>query len=133
MLHTITKILEIWIDINIDINIEISKVDLHTWIFTSRILRVALEVTLLTRIFSYKRLTSCSQKVENLINWEGPNNRAKGGELESLKKISEGTLIRDPRVGVTGKFKTKLKVINPFWRNVNFGLGTEINTPKLGI
>ena len=79
MLHTITKILEIWIDINIDINIEISKVDLHTWIFTSRILRVALEVTLLTRIFSYKRLTSCSQKVENLINWEGPNNSAKGG------------------------------------------------------
>ena len=37
MLHTITKRLEICIDINI----EISKVDHDTWTFTSRIFRLA--------------------------------------------------------------------------------------------
>ena len=43
MLHTITKRLEI----RIDINIEITEVDHYTWIFTSRIFRLALEITLL--------------------------------------------------------------------------------------
>ena len=43
MLHTITKRLEICIDISI----EISEVDNYTWVFTSRILRLALEVTFL--------------------------------------------------------------------------------------
>ena len=37
MLHTITKRLEICIDINI----EISKEDDNTWTFTSRIIRLA--------------------------------------------------------------------------------------------
>ena len=65
MLHTVTKRLEICIDINI----EISKVDHLTWLFASRIFRLALEIILqlsyLTSIFSYKWLTSFSQKVEN--------------------------------------------------------------------
>ena len=43
MLHTITKRLEICIDINI----EISEVDHYTWIFTSRIFRLALEIAFL--------------------------------------------------------------------------------------
>ena len=43
MLHTITKRLEICIDISI----EIIEVDHYTWVFTSRILRLALEVTFL--------------------------------------------------------------------------------------
>ena len=43
MLHTITKRLEICIDTSI----EISEVDHYTWVFTSRILRLALEVTFL--------------------------------------------------------------------------------------
>ena len=42
MLHTITKRLEICIDINI----EISKVDHLTWLFASRIFRLALEIIL---------------------------------------------------------------------------------------
>ena len=41
MLHTTTKRLEMCI------NIEISEVDHYTWIFTSRIFRLALEITLL--------------------------------------------------------------------------------------
>ena len=44
MLHTVTKRLEICIDINI----EISKVDHLTWLFASRIFRLALEIILLT-------------------------------------------------------------------------------------
>ena len=47
MLHTITKRLGIWIDINI----EISEVDHYTWIFTSRILRLVLEITFLLNKF----------------------------------------------------------------------------------
>ena len=43
MLHTITKRLEICIDISI----EISKVDHYTWIFTSRIFKLALKITFL--------------------------------------------------------------------------------------
>ena len=43
MLHTIAKRLEICIDISI----EISEVDHYTWVSTSRILRLALEVTFL--------------------------------------------------------------------------------------
>ena len=40
MLHTITKRLEICIDINI----KISEVDHYTWIFTSKIFKLALEI-----------------------------------------------------------------------------------------
>ena len=43
MLHVITKRLETCIDISI----EISKVDHYTWIFTSRIFKLALEITFL--------------------------------------------------------------------------------------
>ena len=43
MLHTITKRLEM----GIDINIEISEVDHYMWIFASRIFRLALEITFL--------------------------------------------------------------------------------------
>ena len=41
MLHTVTKQLEICIDLNI----EICEVDHCTWIFTSRIFRLALKIT----------------------------------------------------------------------------------------
>ena len=68
MLHTIRKRLEICTDINI----EISEVDHYLWIFTSRIFRLALEITfLLKSIFSYKWLMGYSHKVENLISGEG--------------------------------------------------------------
>ena len=40
MLHAITKRLETCLEINI----EISEVDHYTWIFTSRIFRLALEI-----------------------------------------------------------------------------------------
>ena len=43
MLHAITKRLETCLEINI----EISEVDHYTWIFTSRIFRLALEIAFL--------------------------------------------------------------------------------------
>ena len=63
MLHTLTKRLEICIDINI----EISEVDHCTWIFNSRIFRLILEINFyLKSIFSYKWLTNFSHKTEKL-------------------------------------------------------------------
>ena len=52
MLHTITKRLEICIDINI----EISEVDNYTWIFTSRIFRLALEITFLLKKYFFLQM-----------------------------------------------------------------------------
>ena len=68
MLHTITKRLEICIDINI----EMTEVDHYSWTFTSKIFRFALEITfLLNKYFSHKWFTSYSHKVENLISRGG--------------------------------------------------------------
>ena len=53
MLHTITKRLETCIDRNI----EISQVDHYTWIFTSRIFRLALEITFLLNKYSFLKMT----------------------------------------------------------------------------
>ena len=53
MLHTITKRLEICIDINI----EISEFDHYTWIFTSRIFRLALEITFLLNKYFFLQMT----------------------------------------------------------------------------
>ena len=85
MLHTmITKRLEI----RIDVNIEISEVDHYTWIFISRIFKLALEITFLLNKYFYLQmayeLLSQSRKVNN--QW-GPN---KSRGLENLKKISGG-------------------------------------------
>ena len=52
MLHTITKRLEICIDNNI----KISEVDHYTWIFSSGIFRLPLEITLLLQM-SYELLS----------------------------------------------------------------------------
>ena len=51
-MHTITKRLEIYIDINI----EISEVDHYTWIFTFRIFRLALEITLLLNRYFFLQI-----------------------------------------------------------------------------
>ena len=90
MLHKKTKRLEICININV----EISKVDHYTWIFTSRIFRLTLEITfLLNKYFSLQmayELLSQTYKVENLINWERKRRvpvRGRGLQM-SLKKIS---------------------------------------------
>ena len=52
MLHTITKRLEICIDIDI----EISEVDHYTWIFTSRIFRFALEIIFLLNKYFFLQM-----------------------------------------------------------------------------
>ena len=62
MLHTITKRLEICIDI------EISEVDHYTWIFTSRIFRLALEIFFLIKYFFLQRAYELLSQSRNLIN-----------------------------------------------------------------
>ena len=52
MLHTITKQLEICIDINI----EISEVDYYMWIFTSRFFRLALVITFLLNKYFFLQM-----------------------------------------------------------------------------
>ena len=95
MLHTITKKIEICIVINI----KISEVNHYTWIFTSRIFRLALEIYIfLNKYFSVLmayELLSQSRKLkrrEVLVRAEGLENFLK------KKKINGGTLIWDPRV-----------------------------------
>ena len=51
MLDTITKQLEIWFDINI----EIIEGDHYMWIFTSRIFRLALEITFCLNKYFFPR------------------------------------------------------------------------------
>ena len=71
MLHTITKRLEIYIDINIGI----SKVDHHTRIFTSRIFRLALEINVLLNEYFFLQmayeLLSQSRKLNKRGRGEG--------------------------------------------------------------
>ena len=78
MLHTI-------IEMCIDADVELSQANHYTWIFTSRIFRLALEITfLLNKYFSCKWLTSYSHKVENLIS-RGPNNSRGTGKFFEKK------------------------------------------------
>ena len=60
------------LEICIDINIEISTLDHYKWIFTSRIFRLALEITfLLNKHFFLQMAYELSLKVENLISGRG--------------------------------------------------------------
>ena len=83
MLHTI-------IEMCIEADVELSQADHYTWIFTSRVFRLALEITFLpNKHFSCKWLTSYSHKVENLIS-RGPNNSRGTGKF--LKKNKRGNV-----------------------------------------
>ena len=77
MLHTATK----WLEICISINIEISEVDHYTWIFTSRIFRLALEITFLLNKYFFLQMAYelLSQSIENSINERRGRRRQEGG------------------------------------------------------
>ena len=89
-MHTITKQLEIYIDINI----EISEVDHYTWIFNCRIFRLALKITFLPKKYFFLQMA-----YELLSQGRKFNNRGvliRAAVLENfLKKNKRGTLIRD--------------------------------------
>ena len=93
MLHTITKRLEIYIDNNI----EISKVDTYTWIFTSRIFRLALELTFLLNKYFFLQMAN-----ELLLQSRKRNKHGGGGEggegFFEKNERWEGALIRNPRI-----------------------------------
>ena len=81
---------------------KINEVDHHTWIFTSRIFRLALEIAFLLN--HLKWLTSYSLKVGNLTSGEILTKAGRvggGGRLENLLKKNKrvgrllGTLDRD--------------------------------------
>ena len=75
MLHTITKRLEICIDINN----EISQVDHYTWIVTFRIFRPALEITfLLNRYFFLQMAYELLLQSRKLNKWWRVKIRAEG-------------------------------------------------------
>ena len=89
MLHTITKRSEICIDINI----EISEVDHYTWIFTSRIVILALEMTFLLKKYFFQRMA-----YELIPQSRKLNSRGGGGMENFWKRVSRGTLTWEPRV-----------------------------------
>ena len=78
MLHTITKRLEICIDINI----KISEVDYYTWICTNRIFRLPLEIS----IFLFNELLSQSRKLNNC--WGIVIKAGRGGNFLFQNKTS---------------------------------------------
>ena len=86
-MHQITKRSEICIDINI----EISEADHYTWIFISKIFRLALETTFLLNKYFFLQVayehTSYSHK-ENLKSEEGRVliRTEGGGGLENVLK-----------------------------------------------
>ena len=86
MLHTITKRLEI----SIDINTEISEVDTrihYTRIFTFRIFRLAVEITfLLNKYFFLQMAYELLSQNRKLNKREGPNKSERGVENFFEKK-----------------------------------------------
>ena len=79
------------------------NVDYYTWIFTSRIFRLALEITFLfeEHFFLQMAYKLLSQRRKLDKSWRGEGgggSRADGKVFEKKKLMREGTLIRDPRV-----------------------------------
>ena len=91
MFHTITKRLEIYIDINI----EISKVDHY---FTSTFFRLALEITFLLNKYFFLQMAYKLLSQNRKVNKEVDPNKSKGVRNFFWKKIRGGMLIRDLRV-----------------------------------
>ena len=98
MLHTITKRLEICIEIKI----EISEVDHYRWIFTSRIFRLALEITFLLNKYIFLQMTYQLVSQSRKLNKQGGRNKSDGGgragNFFEKKIIGGGPEIRDPKV-----------------------------------
>ena len=114
MLHTITKRFEVCIDIDIEIN----RVDPCTWIFTSRIFRFALETTFLFNKYFLQQMAYKLLSQSEKLNKRGILIRT--GLFENLlKKISGGTLIRDPRV-YTRKNRSSLYLSMELLKSVIF-------------
>ena len=66
----------------IDVNLEISEVDHCTWLFTSRIFRLALETTfLLQKYFFLHMADELLSQSRKLNKRRGPNNSRKGWEV----------------------------------------------------
>ena len=67
MLHTITNQLEICIDIKI----EFSELDHYTWIFTSRIFKLALEITFLLNKYFFQQMAYELPSQSRKLNKQG--------------------------------------------------------------
>ena len=99
MLHAITKRLEICININI----EISEVDHYTWIFTSRIFRLALGITFLLDKYFFLQMVYELPSQSRKLNKRRVLIRA--GELENvLKKNMWGGRLLGTREYVLNSF-----------------------------
>ena len=84
MLHAATKQLEICIDINIEIN----EIDQYTWIFTSRIFRLALEITsLFNKYFFLQMAYELLSRGRKVNKRRYPN---KSREIGKIKKEKWG-------------------------------------------
>ena len=79
-LHQITKRSEICIDINI----EISEADHYTWIFISKIFRLALEITFLLNKYFFLQVAYelLSQRKLKKRGGRGPNKNGGGGSCK---------------------------------------------------
>ena len=98
MLHTIIKRLEICIDINIGL----SLADHYTWIFTSGIFRLVLDITFFFSKYFFLQVAYQLLSQSKKLNKQGNPNKNRGGrgdwKIFWKKNKQGGTLIRDPRV-----------------------------------
>ena len=85
MFHTITKRLEVCIDINI----EISEVDHYKWVFTSRIFRLALEITFLLNKYFFLQMAYDLLSQSRKLKKRGVLKRAGEREGGRLLRIRE--------------------------------------------
>ena len=124
MLHRRTNV-ALRLEIRIASNNEISEVDHYTWIFTSKIFRLALGITFyLTSVFSYNWLGSYSHKVENLIT--GVLVVIRAGVWKIFWKNYEGGRLLGPRETSTYPSDAKYSSVSP---NINcFLLGFLVET-----
>ena len=74
MLHTTTK----WLEICIDINIALSEVDHYTWLFTSRIFRLPLEIIFLLNKYFFLLMKTYNEAAhEGGVGTDGPHAQIK--------------------------------------------------------
>ena len=86
-----------------DINVEISEVDHYTWIFNSRIFRLALEITFLLNKYFFLQMTYELHSQSKKLNKRAGGvliraARGKGWKRFWKEKVDTETLIRDLRV-----------------------------------
>ena len=124
MLHTIIKRLKICIDVYI----EIREVDRYTWIFTSRIFTLALEITFLINKYFFLQMAQELLSQSRKLNKRGCPNKSWQVKNFLKKKITEDAYQEPHSTYLSG---TNFRAFRGFFREIFNFVGTaKINARK---